>query len=183
MRRFFCSVILIGFSALLFGGFGAACAFAYKALAFGECRQVVGVSSKLTDFLSDSSARSAEFTAGELEGGAAHIIFKCAKKDNAGVLPALPIFSETDGGISVRVPVVAQTPLVLVKSSVVFEFSADGVLEPEKVGIGSAVVPDVLRGFVERGVCAEYKPFIAEFRRLSRGVKITKRGKVFVLEK
>ena len=183
MRRFFCSVVLIVFSALLFGGFGAACAFAFKALAFGECRQVVGVSSKLTDFLSDPSARSAEFTAAELEGGAAHIIFKCAKKDNAGVLPALPIFSETDGGISVRVPVVAQTPLVLVKSSLAFEFSADGTLLLERVCVGDAVVPNALRGFVERGVCAEYRPFIDEFRRLSKGVKITKRGRVFVFEK
>lgn len=183
MKRFFCSVFLIAFAALLFGGFGAACAFAYKALSFGECRQVVGVSSKLTDFLSDSGAHSAEFTAAELEGAAAHIIFKCAKKDNAGVLPALPIFSETGGGISVRVPVVAQTPLVLIKTSAAFEFSADGVLALERVGIGAAVVPGALRGFVERGVYSEYKPFIDEFRRLSKGVKITKRGGVFVLEK
>lgn len=163
MKKLIASLALCMLSAVLYGGFGAMCAFAYMAVDDSQMEDVkVQTSPAFAFFLHDSSRKSAEFTRQELQDGVAGFLFACArqKKDGVAVVPAVPILKSEYGVLQIQIPSAYSTTIGVFKTCAIFDVNIQGGFKLSSARLGRAIIPSFLRDRFAGFYLRQYSDFI-----------------------
>lgn len=188
MKRAFYFAVMFALSAALYCGFGVFCGAVYKAFSAGGAPQVkFAASPALRDFIDAPDVSSAEFTARELQDGAAYIMMKAAQEKSgasgAVVMPSLFAVEDCGCGFSVCAPVSLNVAGVELRSGVYLHFSADGKLRLESAAVGGAKMPRWAEGLLARALAAHYGGYLGGYPERLAAMKVSREGGKFRFSK
>ena len=188
MKRAFYFAVMFLLSAALYCGFGVFCGAVYMAFSAGGAPRVEFASSPaLRDFIDASDVPSAEFTARELQDGAAYIMMKAAREKSgasgAVVMPSLFAVEACGGCISVCAPVSLNAFGKELRSGVYLHFSADGKLRLESASVGGAKMPRWAAEILARALEAYYGGYLGGYPERLAAMNVSSEGGKFRFSK
>ena len=187
MKRALYFAAILAVSALLYCGFGVFCGAVYMAFRESPAAASFESSPALDSFLEDSAAVSAEFSAREIQDGAAYIMIKNAKKNagrgEAAVIPSLFTVEPREDGLAVCAPVSLKSAAGEFRSGVYLVFSLGDTPRLAGASVGGAKMPMWAARILAKAVFAHYKDYLGDCPQKLQSMKIERSGGKFRLTK
>lgn len=187
MKRVLYFAAVLAVSAVLYCGFGVFCGAVYMAFKESPAPASFESSPALDNFLGDASARSADFSAREIQDGAAYIMIKNAKQNagrgGAAVIPSLFTVEPREEGLAVCVPVSLNSAAGEFRSGVYLRFRLGGAPRLAGASVGGAKMPMWAARILAKAVFAHYKDYLGDCPQKLQSMKIERAGGKFRLTK